>query len=91
MRSWRAHWDRQLYKSLEYQFLVGLEALDENLPEIRAELVYRQKRLQFRPSIEEIRAKYYREMKKFIAIPSHFKVALVLLPFCRGTWNYFSC
>ena len=35
--------------------------------------IYRQKRLQFRPPLEEIQAKYFREMKKFIAIPSHFK------------------
>jgi hypothetical protein len=33
----------------------------------------RQQRLQFRPPFEEIKAKYFREMKKFIAIPNHFK------------------
>ena len=35
--------------------------------------VPRQKKLQFRPPLEEIKAKYFREMKKFIAIPNHFK------------------
>ena len=34
---------------------------------------FRQKRLQFRPPLEEIRAKYYREMKKFISLPYHFR------------------
>lgn len=29
--------------------------------------------LQFRPPIEEIKAKYYREMKRFISLPKHFK------------------
>ena len=29
--------------------------------------------LQFRPPLEEIRAKYYRDMKKFICIPLHFR------------------
>ena len=33
----------------------------------------RHQQLQFRPSLEELRAKYYREMKKFICIPLHFK------------------
>ena len=34
---------------------------------------FRQQRLQFRPPFEEIKAKYFREMKKFIGIPNHFK------------------
>ncbi len=33
----------------------------------------RQQKLQFRPPLEEIQAKYFREMKKFIGIPNHFK------------------
>ncbi|KAK3801155.1 hypothetical protein RRG08_006872 [Elysia crispata] len=73
MVPWKAHWDRQLYKALEHQYLLGLEALNENLTEIRVELTYRQQRLQFRPPFEEIKAKYFREMKKFISIPNHFK------------------
>jgi dynein heavy chain 2 len=36
-------------------------------------LFFRQGRLQFRPPFEEIRAKYYREMKRFIGIPNQFK------------------
>ena len=34
---------------------------------------FRQQRLQFRPPFEEVKAKYFREMKKFISIPNHFK------------------
>ncbi|ESO93665.1 hypothetical protein LOTGIDRAFT_209197 [Lottia gigantea] len=73
MRPWKLHWDHQLYKALEHQYQMGLEALNENLPEIRVELTYRQQRLQFRPPFEEIKAKYYREMKKFISIPNNFR------------------
>lgn len=40
MKMWKAHWDRQLYKALEHQYQMGLEALNENLPEIRVELTY---------------------------------------------------
>ena len=41
MRSWKLHWDHQLYKALEHQYQLGLEALNENLPEIKVELVFR--------------------------------------------------
>ncbi|XP_040316731.1 cytoplasmic dynein 2 heavy chain 1 [Herpailurus yagouaroundi] len=73
MRAWKQHWNHQLYKALEHQYQMGLEALNENLPEISIDLVYKQGRLQFRPPLEEIRAKYYREMKRFIGIPNQFR------------------
>lgn len=34
---------------------------------------WRQGRLQFRPPFEEVRARYFREMKRFISIPNQFK------------------
>ncbi|XP_023565248.1 cytoplasmic dynein 2 heavy chain 1 [Octodon degus] len=73
MRAWKQHWNHQLYKALEHQYQMGLEALNEDLPEIHVDLIYKQGRLQFRPPFEEIRAKYYREMKRFISIPSQFR------------------
>lgn len=36
-------------------------------------LCNRQGRLQFRPPFEEVRARYFREMKRFISIPNQFK------------------
>ncbi|KAJ3130163.1 Cytoplasmic dynein 2 heavy chain 1 [Nowakowskiella sp. JEL0407] len=71
--TWRMHWDYQLYKALEYQYHVGLETINGNLPEIKVELVFKQQKLQFRPPFEEIRAKYYREMKKLINMPMAFR------------------
>uniref|UniRef100_G3VCU8 Dynein cytoplasmic 2 heavy chain 1 n=1 Tax=Sarcophilus harrisii TaxID=9305 RepID=G3VCU8_SARHA len=79
MHAWKQHWNHQLYKALEHQYQMGLEALNENLPEINIDLTYnnlftfRQGRLQFKPPFEEIRAKYYREMKRFISIPNQFR------------------
>ncbi|KAF4008811.1 hypothetical protein G4228_000485 [Cervus hanglu yarkandensis] len=73
MHAWKQHWNHQLYKALEHQYQMGLEALNENLPEINIDLIYKQGRLQFKPPFEEIRAKYYREMKRFISIPNQFK------------------
>lgn len=40
MRPWRAFWDRQLYKALEVQYSMGLKALNENLPDIKIDLVF---------------------------------------------------
>ncbi|XP_058887125.1 cytoplasmic dynein 2 heavy chain 1-like [Acipenser ruthenus] len=73
MKAWRQHWNHQLYKALEHQYQVGLEALNENLPEINIDLTFKQGRLQFKPLFEEVRAKYFREMKRFISIPNQFK------------------
>ncbi|XP_038123892.1 cytoplasmic dynein 2 heavy chain 1 [Cyprinodon tularosa] len=73
MQAWRQHWNHQLYKALEHQYQTGLEALNKNLPEIQIDLIFKQGRLQFRPPFEEVRARYFREMKRFISIPNQFK------------------
>ena len=41
MKPWKLHWDMQLYKALEHQYQLGLEVLNENLPEIKVELTFR--------------------------------------------------
>ncbi|KAJ3197037.1 Cytoplasmic dynein 2 heavy chain 1 [Irineochytrium annulatum] len=71
--SWRNHLDYQLYKSLEHQYRVSLENLNENLAEISVDLIFQQQKLQFRPPFENIRANFYREMKNIINIPSTFR------------------
>uniref|UniRef100_A0A3B3YWL0 Uncharacterized protein n=1 Tax=Poecilia mexicana TaxID=48701 RepID=A0A3B3YWL0_9TELE len=73
MQAWRQHWNYQLYKALEHQYQTGLEALNKNLPDIHVDLIFKQGRLQFRPPFEEVRARYFREMKRFISIPNQFK------------------
>jgi dynein heavy chain 2 len=50
-----------------------LEALNEHLPEIKVEVIYRQQCLQFLPPIEEIRMKYFSQLKRFLAIPNNFR------------------
>jgi len=40
MKSWRAFWDRQLYKALDLQYSIGLRALNENLPDIKIDLIF---------------------------------------------------
>lgn len=41
MRPWRQHWNHQLYKALEHQYQMGLEALNKNLPEIHIDLTFK--------------------------------------------------
>ncbi len=52
---------------------MGLESLNENLPEIKVELVFSNKRLDFKPPLEQVRQAYYHEMKKFVAMPNSFE------------------
>ena len=71
--TWKDHWDHQLFKALEYQYKMGLESCHESLTKMEVKLVFKQRRLQFEPPLEEIRTNYYNEAKKFIAIPFNFK------------------
>uniref|UniRef100_A0A8D8QIW2 Cytoplasmic dynein 2 heavy chain 1 n=2 Tax=Cacopsylla melanoneura TaxID=428564 RepID=A0A8D8QIW2_9HEMI len=70
---WKNHWDHQLFKALDYQYQLGLEALNQHLPEMKVELVYRQQKLQYSPPMEEIRMKYYGQLKTFLSIPQNFR------------------
>ncbi|KAK6637824.1 hypothetical protein RUM44_008246 [Polyplax serrata] len=72
MKSWKLHWDYQLYKALEWQYRLSLCNLHLHFPEIKVELIYRQQKLQFHPPIEEIRMKYYSQVKRFLSIPKSF-------------------
>lgn len=72
MNKWVLHWDQQVYKALEAGYQMGLESLNENLSEIKCELVFTNKTVGFKPPFEEIRMLYYRELKKFVSIPNAF-------------------
>jgi len=70
---WVLHWDHQIYKVLEAGYQMGLESLNENLPEIKVEIVFANKNLEFKPPLEQIRQTYYHEVRKFVAIPNSFE------------------
>jgi dynein heavy chain 2 len=63
----------QVYKAIEASYQLGLESLNENLSEIKVELVFINKKLEFKPPLEQIRQSYYSEMKKFVAMPNSFE------------------
>ena len=73
MKGWRMHWDMQLFKALEHQYQTGLEGLHKDLPQLRCDLEFKGRRMQLRPPLEELRTDFYREIKKFISIPTGFK------------------
>ncbi|CAI4230143.1 unnamed protein product [Auanema sp. JU1783] len=73
MNPWIIHWDRQLYKALQLQYQWGIESLHTQIQPIHTQLVFVQQELQLRPPIEEIRMKYYKEVRKFLGIPEKFK------------------
>ena len=72
-RSWVMHWDHQMYKALEASYQMMLESLNEQLPEIKIELVFANKKVEFKPPLENIRQSYFNEMKKFVAMPHSFE------------------
>ncbi|GLD99149.1 hypothetical protein PINS_up007867 [Pythium insidiosum] len=81
-KKWFLFWDHQLYKVLESGYQLGLEMLNENLPEIkeiRTELQFPTSSsgggaatLALKPPIEELRTTYYKAMKRFVARPTKF-------------------
>jgi len=72
-RPWLTHINYQLYKALEYQYRMGLESLNENLSEIQADLVFRNQKMEFRPAFEQLKLRYFGEIRKFITRPLSFK------------------
>lgn len=68
----KLHWDHQLYKVLEYQYVSGLLHLNHKLPDIHLEITFRQQQLLFRPALEEVRTKYFAQLRKFTEKPLDF-------------------
>lgn len=64
----------QLYKALEYQYNRGLECLNESLPQMELKMVFKQRKLQYDPPLEELRTTHYKQhIKTYIALPINLK------------------
>ncbi|GLI62890.1 cytoplasmic dynein 1b heavy chain [Volvox africanus] len=71
---WRQHWDFQLYKALEVQYLSGLEMINKTLPEVEVKMVFRQHRLQYDPPLEELRIRHVKDLlNTFLGLPLRMK------------------
>ncbi|KRX75214.1 Cytoplasmic dynein 2 heavy chain 1 [Trichinella sp. T6] len=87
MKPWIIHWDWQLYKVLDYQYRLGLIKFSDTLSKMKVEILFSQKKLKLKPPIEEIRSKYYREIRRFISIPCNFKGCSDNLPFGKSIFE----
>ncbi|KAL0104886.1 hypothetical protein PUN28_016497 [Cardiocondyla obscurior] len=72
-RAWKLHWDRQLLKALGVAYRNALPSLSRKLSEIRVELTFRDGSLQWRPPLEDIRAKLYSGIRRSLSIPLNFR------------------
>uniref|UniRef100_A0A1A9WMF6 Dynein heavy chain, cytoplasmic n=1 Tax=Glossina brevipalpis TaxID=37001 RepID=A0A1A9WMF6_9MUSC len=73
LEAFKLHWDHQLYKVLEYQYILGLVNMNSKLPDIRVKITFRQRKLCFLPPEEEIREKYFSQLSRFIERPCGFR------------------
>ena len=87
-REWRMHWDYQLFKVLQYQYQVGLECLNEHMPQTEVRMVFKHRRLQFDPPLEQMRAAHYKSVKQFLGIPGSFRGVSEATFFRRMTEGY---
>ncbi|KAL2712648.1 cytoplasmic dynein 2 heavy chain 1 [Vespula squamosa] len=71
--AWKLHWDRQLLKALGVAYRGALPSLLRKLPELKVELIFRDGMLQWRPTLEEIRAKIYSGIRRSLSIPMNFR------------------
>ena len=64
-----------MVQALEHQYQRGLLCINEELPQTEVSLVFKQGRLQFEPSLEELKTAHYKQLlKPFLSIPLNFKV-----------------
>ncbi|XP_050362992.1 cytoplasmic dynein 2 heavy chain 1 [Nymphalis io] len=69
---WRSHWDFQLYKTLEYQYIKTLLALHKHFPKVRVDMVLRDRTVRLQPPLEEIRVQHYSQLRRLVSLPNHF-------------------
>ncbi|RVE44281.1 hypothetical protein evm_011076 [Chilo suppressalis] len=69
--SWRLHWDYQLYKVLECQYIKSLLSLHKHFPHVKVDLVFRGLRVSVSPALEQVRAQQYAQLRRLLALPAH--------------------
>ncbi|XP_052751641.1 cytoplasmic dynein 2 heavy chain 1 isoform X2 [Galleria mellonella] len=69
---WRSHWDWQLYKVLECQYIKTLLSLHKHFPHVRVDLVIRGHKVCVQPAMEELRVQHYHQLRRLVALPQHF-------------------
>lgn len=70
LNSCRTHADR--YKAFDMQYRTCLETLDDNLLDISVDMIFSNKQLQYRPALQDLRSRYYKNLNKFLDLPKSF-------------------
>lgn len=73
MQSWKIDLDNTMANVLEQQFVRNLKTLHIYLPEIHADLIYRNSTLDYSPNQTELRQLYDQQLQKFLNIPKIFE------------------
>ncbi|XP_041973347.1 cytoplasmic dynein 2 heavy chain 1 isoform X2 [Aricia agestis] len=68
---WRSHWDMQLYKAIECQYIKAMLSLETHFPPVKVDLVLRGNTVCLQPRAEELRATLYAQLRRLVALPSH--------------------
>ncbi|XP_049865471.1 cytoplasmic dynein 2 heavy chain 1-like [Pectinophora gossypiella] len=69
---WRSHWDWQLYKALECQYIKTLLSLHKHFPLVKVDLVLRGHKVRVQPPMEEIRVQHYHQLRRLVSMPAQF-------------------
>ncbi|XP_053600523.1 cytoplasmic dynein 2 heavy chain 1 [Plodia interpunctella] len=69
--AWRTHWDWQIYKVLECQYIKTLLSLHKHFPHVKVDLVLRGQSVRVQPPLEEIRVSHYHQLRRLCALPAH--------------------
>ncbi|CAB3224981.1 unnamed protein product [Arctia plantaginis] len=83
---WRLHWDWQLYKTLEYQYIKTLLSLHRHFPHVKVDLQPSQAKsfekgsnprqyghgVRVQPAIEELRVQHYHQLRRLVSMPAQF-------------------
>ncbi|XP_013138537.1 PREDICTED: cytoplasmic dynein 2 heavy chain 1-like [Papilio polytes] len=69
---WRAHWDWQLCKALECQYINTLLSLHTHFPQVRVDLVLRGRMVVSQPGLEELRVQHYHQLRRLVSLPNNF-------------------
>lgn len=73
MQSWKTDLDNALANVLERQYVRNLKTLHLYLPEIHADLIYRNGSLEFFPNKQDLRQIYDQQLQTFLDIPTNFE------------------
>ena len=70
LNEWKSHWNFQLYKILKIQYTISLDKFYSFVTEVPCEFAIQHRALALNPPLEDIKKQIYRDIEKFLSIPS---------------------